>query len=728
MTISTDTINKVNKIRDYLYGGGYPDPLSNAEQLSYLFYFNLFEFTDENNVLRGEKSIFDGNWNIKNPSNYNGESFISKELFKWSVWSISYTGEELVNFVKDEVFSFYSDIAKNYKNNFMLDSKFLIDNPVVFTQVVELIRQLKLENLDFDTKGDIFEYILKQTRQAGELGQFRTPRHIIDFMVKILNPKFGETIYDPAVGTAGFLVSAYNHITLKNTSNNHIHEIEIENRKVKRGVGDLLKKNEWEKLYNSTFYGNDVDPKMVRLAQMNLSLRGLQDVYIKRLNTLTTTIDANFKRNNSLPLNGYDVVLANPPFSGTIDKDRINEDVKVHNSTSTEILFIQYIFNSTKPDGRLGIIVPEGVLSNAYKANKILRKYMIEKCNLEAIISLPAGVFKPYSGVKTSIIILKKNSKTKNVFFYSVNNDGYKLDANHSKKILENDLPGFFDALKNKIDLKAKWDARNVKDEWKENWWFAEIDKISKKDFILSASLYRPFTYKIVDQGSPIEILENIKNTQNEISNKITNIQKILNQNYSKEQKEIKLLKDISTIIMGQSPLGEFVNEIGDGTPLIGGPSELGEIKPKKIKFTTKSTKLCQKNDILISVRGTIGIINIADDEYCLGRGVAAIRPNLNKVTQGYLKQSLLLYSIYLKFMGLGAVIKGIKKDDLQKIKILTPNSISHQEELSNLFSEIEFINTNYIKLNNVNMPFLNQSIFPKYWNDQIDDLFSDDD
>ena len=224
----------------------------------------------------------------------------------------------------------------------MEDARLVIDEPNVFSQVIKLINKLKLDNYDTDTKGDLFEFILKQIRQAGELGQFRTPRHIIEFITNVVQPKIGEKIYDPSAGTAGFLVSAYNHIKTVNSSSAGIKIDKSEGYEIKRGVVDKLSKKEFKLLQDETFFGHDVDPKMTRLSTMNLILRGLSNVRVIKEDVITTNINKEYKIENKLPLNGFDVILANPPFSGTIDKDRISNSIKVGKSKDTEVLFKIY--------------------------------------------------------------------------------------------------------------------------------------------------------------------------------------------------------------------------------------------------------------------------------------------------------------------------------------------------------------------------------------------------
>src|SRR5690348_4127403 len=288
MPMTPDLRRKVDQIRDDLFGGGYPDPVSNAEQLAFLFFFYLVEGLDAQNAARARvmqqswESLFTGQWELRNPLNATrkGEAKIPAERLRWSSWARSLSADNLVRFVRDEVFPFYADMATRSAVNFMDGARLGIDEPAVLTKLVSDVDALRLDQADADTKGDLFEHVLRQIKQAGELGQFRTPRHIIRAIVAMIDPKIGETVYDPAAGTAGFLVAAYNHIRLAHSSKDGVHVDEVDGKLLTRGLGDQLTQKQQSQLANRTFYGNDVDPKMVRLATMNLTLRGLPNVRI----------------------------------------------------------------------------------------------------------------------------------------------------------------------------------------------------------------------------------------------------------------------------------------------------------------------------------------------------------------------------------------------------------------------------------------------------------------
>jgi type I restriction enzyme M protein len=403
----------------------------------------------------------------------------------------------------------------------MSGARLVIDEPTVLTQIVTLVDGLRLDRSDADTKGDLFEHVLKQIKQAGELGQFRTPRHIIRTIVEMIDPRIGETIYDPAAGTAGFLVAAYNHIRLANSSPGAIHEAEIDGKVQRRGLGDKLSAAQMSALQNQTFFGNDVDPKMLRLATMNLTLRGLANVRILLRNVLTTTFDAERKADLGLPQEGYHVVLANPPFAGRVDKDRIVDDVKVGSTTATELLFLKYMMDSLRPGGRCGVIVPEGVLFGSTGSHKELRRQLIENNRVEAVMSLPGGVFQPYSGVKTSVLFFRKGGTTENVLFLHVDSDGYKLDANHDAPIEDDDIPSLIAVYRERQTSLESWKKRDPKIEWSAKWWVADDPTLRANEFNLSAGRYRPMSQAQVEHQNPRELLDELAAIETEIMEEV---------------------------------------------------------------------------------------------------------------------------------------------------------------------------------------------------------------
>ena len=530
MPLTPDLRRGIDRIRDHLYGGGYPNPAQNAEQLSFLVFFYMFEAADAARVRAARRpkasayaSVFEGRWRLRNPRNGRGRNAktVPCEHLRWSSWANALNGERLVSWVREEVFPFYAGIAAGGVTDFMDGARLVIDEPTVLSQVVSQVNDLHLERVDADTKGDLFEHVLRQIRQAGELGQFRTPRHVIRAMVRLVDPRLGETVYDPAAGTAGFLVGAYDHIRLANSSPDGVEEVEAEGKTVRRGLGDTLSRDAVRRLHEATFFGNDVDPQMVRLATMNLTLRGLDRVRILRRDALTRALDRAAKAELGLPPEGFDVILANPPFSGRLDRDRIVEEVKVGRTAQTELLFLQYMLNHLKKGGRCGVVVPEGVLFGSTDAHRELRRKLVENNTVEAVLSLPGGVFNPYSGVKTSVLVFRKDGTTERVMFLHADHDGFKLDANHNTPVEADDLPALVAAFRERAERWTVWRDRNPNGDWKEKWWFADAEAIRAADFNLSAGRYRPQSRARVEHRDPLEILDELRVMEREILGEI---------------------------------------------------------------------------------------------------------------------------------------------------------------------------------------------------------------
>ena len=530
MAMTPELRRGIDRIRDYLFGGGYPNPAQNAEQLSFLIYFYMYEAADAARVRAGRRpgaepytSAFAGEWTLRNPRNARepGVGTVPRDLLRWSSWAQALNGERLVTWVREEVFPFHAELAANGVTDFMDGARLVIDEPTVLTQVVSQLNDLHLDRVDADTKGDLFEHVLRQIRQAGELGQFRTPRHIIRAIVRLVDPRIGETVFDPAAGTAGFLVGAWDHIRLSNSSPAGIEEIEVEGKTVRRGLGDALGSGAVRQLQEATFYGADVDPQMVRLATMNLTLRGLDKVRILRRDALTRSLDRAAKADLGLPVHGFDVVLTNPPFSGRLDKDRVVEEVKVGRTAQSELLFLQFMLNQLKEGGRCGVVVPEGVLFGSTGAHRELRRRLIDNNTVEAVLSLPGGVFNPYSGVKTSVLVFRKGGTTERVMFLHAENDGFKLDANHDQPIEADDLPGLIEAFRDRKARWRDWRDSDPDENWMENWWFAEAGDIREADFNLSANRHRPQNRVTVEHRDPLEILAELRGIEEEILTEI---------------------------------------------------------------------------------------------------------------------------------------------------------------------------------------------------------------
>jgi type I restriction enzyme M protein len=491
---------KITRLNDYLWGAGLKDPVSRIQQMSFLFFLKMLE--EQDSALEKEAKLTQRTYK----SIFAGEN----EKYRWSEW-VRKSGKELFNFVRDEVFPFMENISNGRENirRMFYGAKFLIPDEVTLKRALDIIDEIDFSQLDVDVKGDLYEDLLNQIEAAGELGQFLTPRHIIRYIVQLVNPKIGETVFDPACGSGSFLLAAYEWIKLQNSDPKLIEEY----NGVKRGPGDRLNKNQWQFLQNETFFGQDVDPEMVRLTLMNFFLHGLEESDIKRKDTVAGPEDEE-------DLRRYDVVMTNPPFAGKVDKERIKKSLPVK-STKTQVLFLGYVIDALKPNGRAGIILPEGTLFGTNRDDKEIRRYLLEKCQLQAVISMPAGVFQPYSGVKTSVLIFKKRpvpklDENEKVWFFNMQGDGSSLSK--AKKFgpqYRNDIPKL-------IELWQK--NRAVEKPYS---WLTQVKEIIENDYILSANAYNPYIEgEEKEYRDPKEIFKEIEIGEKEFTKLLEKIKK----------------------------------------------------------------------------------------------------------------------------------------------------------------------------------------------------------
>ncbi len=324
--------------------------------------------------------------------------------------------------------------------------------------------------------------------QSGTNGQFRTPRHIIDLIVALVDPQPGQRICDPACGTAGFLISAFTHILRQHTKPADLA----------RGIvdGSLLKPKQWEFLENHAFTGFDNDANMVKIAILNLYLHQLERARIEHHNPLTTT------QGGQYPGPHYDIILANPPFAGRVQKESILADINL-DTRDTELLFLKWFLDHLTDTGRAGVIVPNGVLFGSGKADRKVRELLLTTCELQAVIALPSGVFKPYSGVGTAIFIFQKGKATQSVWFYEITADGFSLDDKRTP-IEANDIP----------DILAKWPNR----EEGPNSFRVPVEKIRENGWQLTPSRYKPMRWDAVEHDAPADILADVIRMETEIA------------------------------------------------------------------------------------------------------------------------------------------------------------------------------------------------------------------
>jgi len=319
----------------------------------------------------------------------------------------------------------------------MRDAVFLIPNAALLERAINILDELFVSERNQDTLGDIYEDLLNEIATAGKNGQFRTPRHIIRAMCDLVDVKFGELVCDPACGTGGFLVNAYQHILEANTSPD-ILKYKEDGTPI-NAIGDKLTAKEHNQLRNNHLHGFDFDRTMVRLGWMNMIQHGMENPQINYADALGSKFNVEVQEGGKWHEH-FDVVLANPPFTGNIDKTDIGDTLRPLGTNKTELLFVDLVLQLLKPGGRAAVIVPEGVLFGASNAHQALRQKLISQTEIQAVVSLPGGVFQPYTGVKTSILVFVKGGKTEDIWFYEVGFDGETLNAKRDANPERNDL------------------------------------------------------------------------------------------------------------------------------------------------------------------------------------------------------------------------------------------------------------------------------------------------
>lgn len=392
----------IRELWDAFWAGGISNPLTAIEQITYLIFLKRLE-----------------------------DVGIAKENYRWSYLK-TLEEEELLHYVRGPVFDWMKTLDQSGER--MRDAVFVIPNPSLLKRAIEKIDKLFIEERNKDTLGDIYEMLLSEIAEAGKNGQFRTPRHIIRAMCDLVDVKLGDKVCDPACGTSGFLVNAFQHILMQETDPDQLRFL-ADGTPVNATGNKLKQQPDWSQF----FYGFDIDRTMVRLGWMNMILHGLENPNIEYANTLGKRWNHNVAEGGKWQ-GAFDVVLANPPFAAKLDKKDIGATLEEAGTNKSELLFLELTLQLLSPTGRAAIIVPEGVLFGSTKAHRNLREKLVNENNLKAIISLPQGVFNPYAGVKTSIVVFERGSLTEQVWFYEVVNDGYTLSARRDEDFDHNDL------------------------------------------------------------------------------------------------------------------------------------------------------------------------------------------------------------------------------------------------------------------------------------------------
>ena len=497
--ITGELKNKIDSLWEIFWTGGLTNPLDVIEQMTYLMFIHDLDDTDN---LRSKEasmlglpyeSIFAKDLKI-------GERKIDGSQLKWSVFH-DFPADKMYSLVQEWVFPFIKNLHGNKDSaysKYMGDAIFKIPTPLMLDKIVTAmddIYEQMAQITDADTRGDIYEYLLSKIATAGVNGQFRTPRHIIRMMVDMMEPKADDVVCDPACGTSGFLVSVTDYLK--------------ENRK-QEIFFDKKKKDHY---MNNMFHGYDMDRTMLRIGAMNMMTHGVDNPFIEYRDSLS---DQNTDRDM------YSLILANPPFKGSLDADIVSPDLlKLCQTKKTELLFLALFIKMLKIGGRCACIVPDGVLFGSSKAHKAIRKELIENNRLEAVISMPSGVFKPYAGVSTAVLIFTKTgySGTDNVWFYDMEADGFSLDDKRSA-IQENDIPDIISRFKN---LKKEKDRKRT-----EKSFLVSKEEIVSNDYDLSINKYKQTEYKPVEYPPTSEIMAKLDELETEISAEMNALRKLL--------------------------------------------------------------------------------------------------------------------------------------------------------------------------------------------------------
>src|SRR5712692_5996669 len=424
--------SKVDALWDKLWSGGLSNPLDAIEQLSFLLFLKRLDEREQDAEraarLRGKKH----------------QPIFPDAKLRWSHWT-QLPADQALRHVKEKVFPFIKTLGGEGGSfaQQMANAEFKINKTSLLIEAAKAIDDMQISSQNQDVQGDLYEYLLSKLNTAGQNGQFRTPRHIIRMMVKMLDSRPGERVCDPAAGTCGFLVNAWQHLLESHTDP---RDLTFDDEGWPHGLtGSRLKREEWDFAQKNAFTGFDSDSgmTMLRIGSMNLMLHGLTSPRFH----YTDTLSKNFNEERA-----YDIVLANPPFKGAIDAADVNPSLPAK-CKKTEILFLHLFLRLLENGGRAAVIVPDGVLFGSSRAHIEVRKKLIEDNRLDAVVSMPSGVFRPYAGVSTAVLVFTRGSSTDKIWFYDMEHDGFSLDDKR-QKVADNDIPDLLECWKKRKDVK----------------------------------------------------------------------------------------------------------------------------------------------------------------------------------------------------------------------------------------------------------------------------------
>lgn len=483
--ITGELKQKIDRVWDAFWSGGISNPLEVIEQITYLLFIRRL---DDVQTLAEHKAQYTGV--VENPIFTPGQHAMRWHEFRDAA------PDAMFETVSSQVFPFLREIGgdgSTYSDH-MKDARFTIPTPALLSKVVDMLDGIDMDNQD--TNGDLYEYMLSKIASAGTNGQFRTPRHIIKLMVDMIAPKPLDVICDPACGTAGFLVAASEYMR------EHHQEA-------------LLDPTTREHFNNQMFHGYDFDRTMLRIGSMNMLLHGIEQPDIRYRDSLSEGANGEGEQ--------YTVILANPPFAGSLDYESTSKDLlRTVKTKKTELLFLALFLKLLSPGGRAAVIVPDGVLFGATKAHKSLRKELVENQKLDAVVKLPSGVFRPYAGVSTAILFFTKTESggTDNVWFYDVQADGFSLDDKRNP-VESDDLP----------DVLERWNLRTTTElsrpRTSQSFCVPKAE-IAEQGYDLSLNRYKEIVYEEVEHRAPLEIIADIEQLDAEIAQGISELKAML--------------------------------------------------------------------------------------------------------------------------------------------------------------------------------------------------------
>ena len=497
--ITGELKNKIDSLWDTFAAGGLVNPLSVIEQITYLMF--IHDLDDSDNLRAKEadmlglpyQSIFAGEVQV-------GDRTIDGQQLKWSVFH-DFPAAKMYAIVQDWVFPFIKNLHSD-KNSayskYMDDAIFMLPTPLLLSKVVDAldeIYRLMNESQAADVRGDTYEYLLSKISQSGRNGQFRTPRHIIRMMVELMDPKADDIICDPACGTSGFLVTAGEYL------------------KERRKEEIFFNRQKKDHYMNHMFFGYDMDRTMLRIGAMNMMTHGIDNPFIEYRDSLS---DQNPDKDR------YSLILANPPFKGSLDADIVSADLlKVCKTKKTELLFLALFLRMLRVGGRCACIVPDGVLFGSSTAHKAIRRELVDGNRLEAVISMPSGVFKPYAGVSTAVLIFTKTGHggTDNVWFYDMQADGFSLDDKRSP-VQENDIS---DIVARFHDLEVEKDRQRTEQSF-----FVPKAEIVENGYDLSINKYKKTEYKPVEYPPTSQIMAELRELEMQIGEEMSKLEELL--------------------------------------------------------------------------------------------------------------------------------------------------------------------------------------------------------